>query len=227
MIDAVDQSVLDWIREVAPKTTVTLDPPSLDEQSSRVSVYLVELSSQGTSSAGNKRQPLHASLRYVVSACGGSQQDQHRLLGPILFEAMEHEDYKVVLAGEPPEFWRSLGVPPRPSFSLSAPCIVERPTPPTKYVKKMVLRASAMRSLQGVVLGPGDMPLAGAYVDWPTLDRRTRTDSHGKFRFAGLPGELTGKPLRVRAKGREMSLTAGAQALSGEPWLIRFDLLET
>lgn len=228
MIDAVDQSVLEWIRQVAPEVSVTLDPPFPEEKSSRISVYLAEVSpAHSTSAAGNKRQPLQTSLRYVISTCGGTQEDQHRLFGPILFEAMEQEEFKVVLTGEPPGFWSAMGVPPRPSFSLTAPCIVERPMPPMKYVKKVVLKTSPMRSLQGVVLGPGDIPLAGARVEWPTLDRRTRTDSRGKFQFAGLPGELAGKSLRVRAKGREMSLTAGTEALSGEPWRIQFDLKET
>ena len=69
------------------------------------------------------------------------------------------------------------------------------------------------------------MPLMNARVEYPALNLYTRTDSSGKFRFTTVPPKPPPE-LRVQAKGKELSITADARSLAGEPLVIQFNDLE-
>jgi hypothetical protein len=86
------------------------------------------------------------------------------------------------------------------------------------------MRGVALEPLAGIVLGPGDVPLAGARVEIPWAAAAAATDARGRFAFAGLPAE----PVRTWAR-----ITAGDRQLDVEierpedhrPVVIRFDQL--
>ena len=79
-----------------------------------------------------------------------------------------------------------------------------------------------LQSLEGVVLGPQELPVVGARVELPALRLSTRTDSKGGFRFSAVPAQPASKLLRVTAKGRELSVQTEADA-GRQPMVIHFD----
>ena len=76
-----------------------------------------------------------------------------------------------------------------------------------------------------MVVGPGDVPVMGARVECPALNRVTRTDGKGRFRLAAVPAAPPPQFL-VTAKGRQRWVSPDLHALGGQPLVIRFDGLE-
>ena len=76
-------------------------------------------------------------------------------------------------------------------------------------------------SLQGVVLGPGDLPIPHAVVAIPAIGQRSSTDAAGRFRFAAVPAGSAPLALTVEAKGARIELVTTP---SGGPVTIRVPL---
>ena len=91
----------------------------------------------------------------------------------------------------------------------------------------LVVCTAPITGLAGVVLGPDDIPLAGARVELPALRLAVRTDAGGRFRFAGIPGGKSApQHLRVFAKGHMLDVTADPSDLAGGSLVIRFEIVE-
>jgi hypothetical protein len=227
MIERIGQEIKDWIGSIISGAEVVLGLPSDDAQSAQIGLYLMDLSQSNCARVG-KLSPLKINLRYLVTARSPRSEEAHRLLGELIFAALqkpekEAPEFEVVVEPLPVEAWSALGAAPQPSFFLRSPLRRERPEPAVPTVKEpVVLLPSPMRPLSGVVYGPGDTPIMGARVELLTLGIATRTDEWGRFRFAGVPsnGQLK---LLAQAKGqtKEIDYSPG-----DEPLEIRLHLLE-
>jgi len=227
MIERIGQEIRDWIGSIITGAEVVLGLPGANAQSAQVGLYLMDLSQSNCARAG-KLPPLKINLRYLVTAWSPRAEEAHRLLGELIFAALqkpekEAPEFEVVVEPLPVEAWAVLGAAPQPSFFLRAPLRRERPEPAVPMVKEpVVLQPSPMRVLSGVVYESGGMPIMGARVELLTLGIATRTDERGRFRFVGAPsnGQLK---LLAQAKGRtkEIDYSAGDGPLE-----IRLDLLE-
>jgi hypothetical protein len=226
MIDDVDARLTTWISGVLPNVAVLLDMPTKPPDSDSVSVHLLELE-DAPPARGIERSPLQVGLRYLVTAWSDDPSVAHRLLGQLLFAAMDAPDVEVQVAAVGAEAWAALGVAPRPSFFLRVPLRQPRPQPVVKPVlKPLVVQGTGMGQLIGVVLGPGDMPIADAFLELISEQQFTRTDSKGWFSFPAVPIEPQHKELRIKAKGREFPVTAEGPTPDAQPLVIRLDLLE-
>lgn len=76
--------------------------------------------------------------------------------------------------------------------------------------------------MEGVVLGPGDVPVSDAFVEIPSLALTTRSDTRGRFRFAAVPTSPAKQQLRVRAKAREFPFTVDSSKPA--PFVLKLDL---
>lgn len=224
MIDQIDERLREWVQKtigVSPSLTPPSDAPSDGE----INLYLLELAERPPA-RGARRPPLQMTLRYLVTTWASQPEEAHRLLGELAFAAMEHPDFEVKLDPVPAKTWEALGVMPRPSLILQIPLRKEQPAPPTRYVREpLVVKATPVTSLTGIVLGPDDVPIARAAVEIPTLQLSARTDARGQFTFANVPADPLPKKLRVRAKGRVLDVTI-EQFTPDEPLVIRFNLFE-
>lgn len=174
-----------------------------------------------------RRPPLQATLRYLVTAWAEKPQDEHRLLGELLFAALDWKDVEVETEPPPPAAWSALQAPLRPSFVIRAIARRERPEPPLKRVRHpLTFRTTALGSLRGFVLGPEDLPIMGAQVEVPWLGRTATTDADGAFVISGVPRQPPVKRLQVKAKGLEMTVDLTKAAADGEPLRIRMNGLE-
>lgn len=210
MIDALDRELLEWLKDAAPKSAVSLAPPPAEApEQPAVSCYLLELASappaRGLSGAG--RAPLQLGLRYLVSVAAASPLEAHRVFGPLVFAAMDRPGCEVDLHAPPPALWQALGVIPRPAFLLQVPLRQERPEPAAGIVlQPIVINQAPLRPLAGRVLGPGAVPLAGARLELPGLRLATRSDHRGRFTFPPIPADPLPQELVVSARGRVLHL---------------------
>lgn len=227
MIDEVDRRLKEWVGTALQGIEVSFGPPNREKAGRRIDLYLVELKDKPPLRSA-KRPPLQLSLRYLVTAWADDPEEAHRLLGQLVFAAMENPEFEIDLCPAPATVWRSFGVPPQPSFVLAVSVQKERPQPKVALIRQpLIVNASLVTSFHGVVLGPGDIPLAGARVEIRGLHLATQTDYRGRFRFSTVPSEPSEKLLEIKAKGRELSVTAEENhPEDGDPLVIRFNLME-
>ncbi len=228
-IDAAGERLRAWVAAVAgavvERATVSLDPPSPAADGRGVGLYLVELG-PAPAGQGAGRPPLRLALRYLVTSWAEAPEVAHRLLGALAFAAMEVTELELELELRPlsPEAWAAFGVLPRPSFFLRLPVQLARPAPSAPPVlKPLVVHAVPTVALEGLVVGPGDVPLPGAQVELPGLKLTALTDGAGRFRFPRVPAAPETQALRVLARGRERRLTAST-APDRAPLVIRVGL---
>lgn len=222
MIEAVDQRLKDWAGSVIQGTPISLTAPSASDTGRGIGLYLMDLV-HAPPPRTVKRPPLRISLRYLVTTWAEKPEEAHGLLGQLVFAAMDSSEVEVELDPVPVSVWRAFGVAPRPSFVLRVPLQQERLEPAVQLVRApLKVDTSPVQSLQGVVLGPNEIPLVGARVELPGLRLSTRTDSKGRFHFSTVPAEPSAKLLRITAKGRELSVKTEGDA-GRDPIVIQFD----
>jgi hypothetical protein len=227
MIEKIGQEIRDWIGSIITGAEVALGLPSNNAQSAQIGLYLMDLSQSNCARVG-KLPPFQINLRYLVTVRSPREEEAHRLLGELIFAALqkpekESPEFEVVVEPLPVEAWAILGTAPQPSFFLRAPLRRERPEKIAPRVKEpVVLQPSPMRALSGVVYEAGGMPIMGARVELLTLGITTRTDESGRFRFAAVPsnGQLK---LLAQAKGQTKEID---YSVGDEPLEIRLHLLE-
>lgn len=222
MIDHVDLALREWLETTAGGVAVTLAPPTDAAADPCINLYLMEIRAGGAVShaAGF---PLTLVLRYLVTVGGGDPLAAHRLLGVLLFAALDHPDVEVDLSPAPAALWQGLEIAPRPAFVLAAPLVDTRVGEPVPLVGAPPrLDVAGLTSLAGSLIGPHDQPIAGAKVEIPGLSA-TRTDARGRFRFAAVPQSPPVRRCRVRVKSRTFFIDVPPGARAGAPLIIRFN----
>jgi hypothetical protein len=220
VIDEVDQKLSRWVEDVLPGATVTLEGPAGAEDD--VGLYLFEMADLPPA-RGESRPPLQVRLGYLVTTSGADVALAHKRLGTLLFAALTHPDWDVRYPGDIAEFWKAVGEPPRAGFILNVPLrqpVEIAPAPPVRAPVSLEIVGS--RAMEGIVLGPGDVPISDAFVQLPALALTTRSDARGRFRFPAIPEKPAKQHLRVRAKAREFPFTVDSSKPS--PFVLRLDL---
>jgi hypothetical protein len=225
VIEQADRRLTEWVGTVVgPDVRVVLTAPSDEQQGAGVSLFLMDLVSLPPM-RGERRAPLQMALRFVVTVWAGDALAEHRLLGELVAAAMQEEGFEVLLAPLPPAVWTALRATPRPSFVLQVPVRQARPEPSVPRVRgPLSVQGVGLAPLAGVVLGPGDIPVANARVEVPAASAVAETDPEGRFRFPALPLEPDPKLVRVRARGRQLDVEV-ARPEAGGAVVIRFDQL--
>jgi hypothetical protein len=220
MIDEVDQQLSSWVEEVLPGASVTFEGPATATHD--VGLYLFELADLPPA-RGEERPPLQVRLGYLVTTSGSDVGLAHKRLGTLLFAALKHPGWEVRFPGDTAELWRAVGEPPRAGFILAVPLrqpVVAEPAPPVRGPLRV--QGTTSRAMEGVVVGPGDVPISDAFVEIPSLALTTRSDGRGRFRFAAVPTSPAEQHLRVRAKAREFPFTVDSS--KPPPFVLRLDL---
>lgn len=226
MIDEVDRELERWAGNVLGDGLAKVGPLDPAASGRGVSLYLLEVV-HGPPSRGARQPMLDLALRYLVTSWSEGPSEAHRLLGELLFAAAASADYEIELGSPPLDLWVALGVPPRPAFILRVP--VRRPLPVHRapLVRRPVtLEIAAAGRLTGLCVGPENIPLAGALVELPALNVRTRTDHEGRFAFSSVPRGPSPLLVRATAKGRTVTVHAGARGAGTDPLVIAFDMTE-
>lgn len=207
-VDQVDRRLEDWIRSVLGEVNVFLTAPKESQDTQGVNLYLWNLANTPHGRSLKELSPHRIILRYLVTISETDPHSMHRMLGELMFAALDLPEVEVELDSLSPAVWSVLGLAARPSFVLRVPLIRERPeelAPPVRT--ELIIKNASLRPLTGRVIGPGNIAIMGARVELPALHLSTATDSRGRFQFAAVPSEPPIKRLRVNAKGRTISVS--------------------
>jgi hypothetical protein len=175
---------------------------------------------------GTAPAPLQLRARYLVSVLGFDQSEQGQCLAELAFQAgpLVHVDLDPAPPG--PALWTALGTPARPALVASVLLERERRTRKVARVREpLVTEWAVARPLAGVVVGPGDIPIAGALVEVEGFGLNTYSNHRGEFAFRSVPGTEPPPTLVVSAKGAQLRVRVDA-GVPEESVLIRVPLSE-
>lgn len=222
MIDLTDEQLSKWVSEILEDVDeVTFGPPSSEDTGTGVGLYLIGLG-EAPAARGPGRAPHRVALRYLVTTFADDHMEAHRMLSALVFDAMDRPEFDVEFEDVD---WSAFDCAARPSFVIKVLLKKERPERVAPQVlQPLVVATTSTQALDGIVLGPRDVPLAGAAVDIPGLQLHTETDVRGRFRFGSLPKDPPIERLVVRVKGR--SQTVHRDPESEDPVIVRFDAVE-
>jgi len=215
--DSITGGLIDWLVGVSPDVRVVSKPLRDPQREDGVDLRLfrvVQIAPPRTPSP-----PRLLGLDFLLTVSLPDAAAEQKTVGELLFATLEREDCEV-LADQPVlELCRTLGLAPAPGFVLRARLERARAAPRPPLVRSVVLNSGEMGRLEGSVVGPDDIPLAGVLVTAPGLNRDTRSDARGRFALAGPAG-----PEPVTLEARRRGARAEARAVPGEPVIIRFPL---
>jgi hypothetical protein len=228
MFEQADQYLKDWAGKILPDTSIDLAAPQEAATGQGVSLYLISLESKPPTYE-NTRQAWQIGLNYLVTTWAGDPETAHRLLGELVFAALENTEFEIELGKLPADTWTSYRLVPRPYFVIKFPVRKPRQGPVAKYVTQpLSVKEAALTKLYGQVLGPGDVPLSGAQVTIPALRLVHYTDPKGRFILPLVPGSSNLRTVQVKFKSQVLEVTPNADQPNSEttPLVIRFDLPE-
>lgn len=227
MLDTVDSELAAWVRATLGDVRVSHEPPRPGTANApAISVYLLDLVKTPQARSGRAQPPLQVTARYLVTTAAPAVVEAHRMLGELTFSALAHPEYVVERESLPVELWAGFGVPPQPALVLGVRLTRERPEERAPLVSSAptVVGTPAI-TLTGWIIGPGNLPLAGARVECPAVSRVVQTDGRGHFRLSGLPAAPPAR-LLVTAKGQQLWVETEPAAGAAAPLVVRFDALE-
>jgi hypothetical protein len=170
--------------------------------------------------------PLQVRARYLVTVVAAQADAERQALAELAFAASPVTELELEKAPGP-EVWLSLGVATRPALVASVLWQRERRARAIRRVRQLVAKWSSSRPLLGVVVGPGDVPIAGALVEVEGLPQTAYSNHRGEFAFRGVPGDDAPPTLVVSAKGATVRVRVDGDATATAPFLIRIPLSES
>lgn len=222
---ATHEHLLTWVRHVLGDVSASFEPPGSNLPEGRcISLYLMDLR-PAPGAHNNKSSPLQFHAHYLITTWGPVCSAQHEDLFELTFSAIDRDDFVVDFETLPAATWRGFDTPPRPSLRINLHLRRARSQQPLAAMVRtpLVMAPAAMVPLQGRLIGPGDVPVAGARIELSGHGRTTQTDQNGLFVFAGVPAGRT-LGVRVQARGLVQEFELQASAETGAPMLLRMSL---
>ncbi len=186
----------------------------------QIDLTLLDLVPVTPARASHRPTPLLLQARCLVTASGA---DADQWIVALAFHALEAGQPELERDGLAPALWAALGAKARPALVARALLEQSREVPPVPLVRQVVTEWSRRRQLDGRIVGPGDVPIAGARVEVERLGLTTVSDHRGEFHLT-VPAGSSAPTVSVTAKGARLAVRADPPP--GEPLVIHVPLPE-
>jgi hypothetical protein len=217
--EAITREILDWAGAVLPGSIVVTRPLGARERGVGVDVRLLALTPRPAPRIANPPNVLD--LDYLVTVSLGDANAEQNALAELVLAAVDRSDFEIVGTRSAADTCAALGIPVAAGFLLRTPLMRGRAAKTAPLVRfPLKVTSGDICVVEGSVLGPNDVPVAGAVVTMPGLGREARTDTHGRFRFPAALRDPNGIKLNVRARGVELD----ASAMPGENVVVHLPL---
>lgn len=226
-LDQVDRALKNWVEAVLEDTHVTFAAPCDISPDDQVCLYLKDVIYRPLSqtvSRANAQPTVTLSLNYVVTTWHSDPILAHQALEVLLLAAIENPTFSIQTEPIPLAMWQAFQIPPRPAFILYTVLEIDRPRSTLPIVRHPpVVQVASVSRMQGVILGPGDVPIAGARIMLPHLHRSTYSDADGMFGFEAVPSDGPWGPMKVQAKGYVFSVVPEELSRNGAAFIIHLN----
>jgi hypothetical protein len=226
VIEQTSAGLKHWVNETLGAELATFRSPLADDhnpQARGVALSLLDITATPPPRSA-RRQRLEADVRYLITAWAADALDAHRLLGDLLFAALENPDLDVGLEPPPLALWRAFGVPPQPAFVVRCRTWKDLEPRPITPVTKRVFDVGVARHIAALVIARDGRPASNVTVDLPAHGTAVQTDANGRFTFAAVLPE-TPSALVVRVGGVEQTVELGPATVDG-PLIVHLDTQE-
>jgi hypothetical protein len=201
--------LLAWMGSVLPDVPAVAQPLGLRERKPGIDLRLVRAAPRPTPRTSDP--PALVDVDYLITVQLPDAAAEQRAIVELLFAVADRAQSEVVPDQNVAELCGMLGIPVGPGFILRAPLVR---APQAKMAPRVrgpvIVHSSELGMIAGTVVGPGDIPVAGAAVSARGLNRSVSTDRNGQFKFVSAPGGTSGVRLVARARGVEVEGTAVA-----------------
>jgi hypothetical protein len=203
-LDAATSALRDWIAPFLTEAGVGIAVTARASDDASKGAWLA-LEAAKLAARGQSGNACTALLDYRLLLDLADPLAEQRLLGEILFATTDHPLHASEEGVRQERSGTSIALSSRLTRHPSRPA-----APPVRIAPRP--KVTGVGRLEGVVLGPGDVPLADVTVSFGESGPSRRTDADGRFAFTALP--LDGAPWRlgIQAKGRRFTVEAGKDA---------------
>jgi hypothetical protein len=216
--DDVTRELVDWVKGRCPGIPAAAlrlaDPPP----DSGIGVRLIQVVPRMEPRARDRLIRTLA-LDYLISIRADDPLAEHRLVAELAFAIMDVPDYELVTGESAAQACRGAGLPPAAGLVVrSHASRVDEIAQAPLVREPAITRIAPLGFVDGIVLGPGDVPVPGAIVILGDGDRSAVTGPDGRFRFAS-PADA---PVQVAARAHGRANATAATA--GKPAVIKLPL---
>lgn len=217
--DDVTREIVAWVQESLPDLPVRVLASDDVERRPEITVQLANIAP--LPGPRSDRAPFVLAIDYLISVRSDDPFAAHRAVGELLFAALRRPDFEIrqglaITAATERQDNHVL-----PGVLIRAKLARDRVFDQAPLVRRPpVVEVEGVVPLEGIVLGPNDIPVPDAAVEIIALGASVLTDGQGRFRFAAAPGGA--KPVKLSARKR--AAQAYANALPGEIVTIRLPL---
>jgi hypothetical protein len=230
-LDVVEaRLVTGWIKPAAGDVAVVFGPLEAEpllEGTPEIHLTLLGISPAPQARALSRQpQSLLMFARYLVTVRAPSRAEADRLIVALGFAALDRGTPEIERDGGGPDLWLALRAAARPALVVRAMLERSRVLKRVPLVRRpLVTEYAPSRRVGGRIVGPGDIPIAGARIEVVSAGLTTYSDHRGEFILAGVPTGPPDPTLSIAAKG--VRLTVRADASSNQPLVISVPLPES
>jgi hypothetical protein len=190
--DDATRAVSGWIASVLPDTPVSVR--SCADWNNPKGIVVRLLSARPLPTSQGHRQALNIRLDYLVTLAFDDVMAEHHAIGELLFAAGDRADFQILSQEDAAALRREVNVPAVAGILLSMNLQRQKQqvrAPPVR--RPLVVKSAPIGLIEGIVLGPADIPLVDAFVELPALNLSALTNFEGRFRLSGplIPGQAT------------------------------------
>lgn len=203
----ITHDLIAWAGAILPKTAIAAKPLNAHQRDNGVDIRLIALSPRPAQRTSHP--PIVIDLDYLITVQMDDAFAEQHMLAELLLAAADRSDFEIVSARSAAETCTALGIPIAAGFTLRTSLTRARDAKIAPLVRfPLKVDTAELGIVEGTVIGPGAIPIAGAVVTIPGVGRQARTDAHGRFRIAGAPKNEKGIPINVKARGVELDTAA-------------------
>lgn len=207
-IDALFTTLEGWLGAVLPETTPEHLPLNGTAPAEGIALRTI-----GIAIPTRRANPALPHLRcdVLVTLTSADPRQEAAAFARLLLAAAARPDVTVLDAPTALQLCATLGIQPALGCVLRVAALLPDPDEPPVQRVRFPLRAEIgeIGVIGGVVLGPGDVPIAGVEISAEGFPWSVRTDRAGRFQLCGV---AIGAPtLTARGRGAE-TIVAAAEA---------------
>ena len=217
--DDVTREIVAWVQECLPELPVRILVSDDVERRPGITVQLANIAP--LPGPRTDRASFVLAIDYLISVQSKDPLAAHRAVGELVFAALQRPDLEICQASAIAAVGERQDNHALPGVLIRAKLARDRVFDQAPLVRRPpVVEAEGVVPLEGIVLGPNDIPVPDATVEITALGASVLTDGRGRFRFAAAPSGS--KPVKLSARKR--AAHAYVDAGPGEIVTIRLPL---
>ena len=201
----VTEELLAWITLQVPKVSVAATAVGQPREGPGIALALVRAVPCAIPLSLDRKRAVLA-LDYLVTVSLSDPLAEHSAVASLAFAALESPDIEIAVDYPVSEACRAIGLAPSAGLVLRTEARRERVLARAPLVRELpIVSVGLLAQAEGTVIGPNNIPIAGAIVTLDGSNRQVTTGPDGRFRFAVPEG--TRPHITARARSREITST--------------------